>query len=279
MFFRKRQITFKNNDMTVKKLKILGTGGFSKVYLVCSDNEKLFALKRTKFKKNSLLLELVKNEINILKQICHPNIIGYYNHHILANKVYMLMEFCSFGTIEHKLFDINEAKIHLFSVSKAMIYLHSNNIIHRDISAANILLQTNDFGEKTIKLADFGLSVQINDVCGNDKSLYSNVCKSLACSGTVMYVAPEVLLHNVLCEYICATDIWSFAVLVYFLIFHKYPFEGNCVSEVIKNITKINHGTEQTHDNNAIDLVQKIFVLSPKKRITLEQMQSHPFFS
>lgn len=290
MIFKNKNIKFNNDkNNVVKKIKVLGVGGFSKVYLALDSENNHVALKRTKTNKNIKALHMAQNEINILKSISHPHVIKYYNSMILQKKVYLLIEYCCLGNIDKELFDLRRTKTCLLSVLQALQYLHGKNIVHRDITTFNILQQKNEIGEDIVKLSDFGLAVEIKDVCINNKDKYktsSDVCKSLTASGTIMYVAPEVVSYNVCCADIFSIDIWSFGVLIYYLVIHKYPFKGEYLPQIVDNIKHLKYQIEDASKShlpkdavdNALDIIKNIFVLQPKNRFSLEQIKSHPLF-
>lgn len=151
----------------------LGHGRFGKVYLVhekATKNE--YAMKRQTL--NATTEVMVRREIEIQSDLCHPNILRLYGHFQQDADVYLILEYAPNGNLYKKLykqpdkrFDEKSAAPYILSCADALIYLHERNIIHRDIKPENLLLGRDD----ELKIADFGLSVNSNNerrrtICG-----------------------------------------------------------------------------------------------------------------
>ncbi len=149
------------------------------------------------------------------------------------------------------------AKKLFLQIVKGISYCHSKNIFHRDIKLENILVLKDD----TIKIIDFGFGVKCN----------RDTCQKVLC-GTPSYMPPEILKRE---KYVaCYSDIWSLGVLFYSMLFGKFPFRGKNEEELLE---KINEGKLIFPEYNQIEdktkeLFQKIFILNPNKRISLDDM-------
>ena len=150
----------------------------------------------------------------------------------------------------------------------AVSHLHNLGIVHRDIKLENILLTT----DGDAKLIDFGMSVQI----GNSACLSS-------CCGSGHYMAPDILLtrsgHRK--RYGKEVDVWAAGVVLYVLLFKKYPFASpadNNKSSPSDIITAAYHVPADA-DPNAVDLLAKIFTIDPSNRITANEVIHHQYFA
>ena len=145
---------------------LLGKGGFAKCYeLICQDNNKTFAAKmlplsdiKTERQKHKLL-----TEIKIHKSLHHQQIVAFEHHFKDKTNVYILLELCQNQTLNElferrkKLTEI-EVQCYMIQLIKALQYLHSHRVIHRDLKLGNLFL--NDKME--LKVGDFGLATKSN---------------------------------------------------------------------------------------------------------------------
>lgn len=141
--------------------------------------------------------------------------------------------------------------------------IHGKGIIHRDLKLGNILI-----GDRMkIKICDFGLSTKLKDPGERKKT----VC------GTPNYIAPEILDslgHGM------EVDIWSLGVIVYTMLTGKPPFEDDSVESTYFNIRNNQYSFPTFGASQEIeDLIDRIFVVNPSERITLEEIYEHPFLN
>lgn len=160
---------------------------------------------------------VLRQEIEILKEIDHPSIIKYINSFETRHRLFLVIELCEGGTLQEliekqaksspqKMLSDEEASQIMKSILEAVSYLHSRGIVHRDLKPENILFtNSNDYSQ--IKLIDFGLTAKYNDSC--PMSLLDAHC------GTILYMAPEVAMKQ---EYSKSIDIWSLGIIMYNLI-------------------------------------------------------------
>ena len=141
-------------------------------------------------------------------------------------------------------------------------YIHSKNIVHRDIKPDNILIDLNN----TIKLCDFGVGKEIKQ---NTSHIY-DPC------GTPAFVAPELLIpdkpYN---PYL--TDVWSAGVVLYTMLSGYFPFRGNNDNELNDNILQGKYAPIVDITQACSDLMSKLLEINPLKRITLQQIEEHPW--
>lgn len=205
----------------------LGNGKFGVVKLAVNklSGEKLAAKFMSKKEMTNVDLELVRNEIEILKVCQHPNIIKIYDVYENAEFIYIFMEYCEggdlFTRLEKTKFKISEKKAAEYTIQllNGIYYLHEYGIVHRDLKPENILMSDNT-ENAVLKIIDFGLS----KIIGNDEK----------CSepyGTLSYVAPEVLQEK---PYNKKVDIWTLGIMSYLFLVGFLPFDDKHESEIAK---------------------------------------------
>ena len=209
----------------------IGSGAFGTVFLALdTETAGMLAVKSislTKNKENSTkFMENIRKEIKILKSLNHPNIIKYFQTDIDIdnNELNIITEYASGGSlisVVRQFKSLPERVIQRFTkqILSALVYLHSKNIIHRDLKCANILLTQNSH----IKLTDFGLSKFI-----------SAGCKSLEIAGSPYWMAPEVLTNEGTDS---SADIWSLGCLLIEMMTGYPPWYN--ISKSTKEVLKI----------------------------------------
>ena len=256
-----------------RKIRLLGKGGFARCYeLLDEETHQSYAGKI--IKKSSLIKSRTKqrliSEIKIHRSLNHENIVKFYHYFEDSQNVYILLELCYNQTL-HQLFKRRkkltelEAQYYIFYIIKALQYLHSLKIIHRDLKLANIFITEN----MQIKLGDFGLATQLE---------FDGERKRTLC-GTPNYIAPEILDgkkgHSI------EVDIWSIGIILYILLIGKPPFETNSAKETYKRIRLKNYSFPQGEkiSEPAKELIQNILVLEPHKRPSLEEILKSDFMT
>ncbi|KAK5584898.1 hypothetical protein RB653_006516 [Dictyostelium firmibasis] len=178
---------------------ILGTGSYGTVYkAIHKDTNFILAIKSIPIKES----EEIEKEISILKQCKSPNIVSYFGSGQQGDNLWILMEYCSANSIRDML-ELTEKSLTEKQISvilqqalKGLHYLHQSNIIHRDIKAANILINE----DAIVKLADFGVSSQLEDSLRGEASQLV---------GTPLWMAPEIIKRQ---NYNIKCDIWSLGI-------------------------------------------------------------------
>ncbi|CAH2008397.1 unnamed protein product [Acanthoscelides obtectus] len=169
--------------------KVLGTGTYSKVYVVTDQTRKKLACKvvRKKDAGDAFITKFLPRELKIVANIKHPNIVQVYQVIDTKQSVYMLMDFCEKGDLleyirMHGPFAVEKCKSIFKQVVDAVHYLHNLDVAHRDIKCENVFLTQ----KGSAKLGDFGFSRYCKDKAGED--LMSNTF-----CGSKAYAAPEIL--------------------------------------------------------------------------------------
>ena len=190
----------------------IGRGAFSIVYKVKSkENNNIYCLKKINTKKT----KDKENEINILSNLSHPNLIKCFFSFYNSENIYIIMDFCEFGDLFSLLQSVKKKKVFVnediiwniaIQVLVGLNYLHSKKIIHRDIKLLNLFMTK----DKKIKIGDMGMSIIFDE----EELIHSRV-------GTPLYIAPELVKKE---KYDYKIDIWSLGCSLYHLAKTVPPF-------------------------------------------------------
>ncbi|XP_054797968.1 calcium-dependent protein kinase 2-like [Prosopis cineraria] len=254
--------------------KELGRGQFGVTYL-CTENStgQQYACKSISKRKltSKSDREDIKREIQIMQHLSgQPNIVEFKGAYEDTHSVHVVMELCAGG----ELFDRIIAKGHYSERAAASIcrqivnvvhICHFMGVMHRDLKPENFLLSSK--GEKaSLKATDFGLSVFIEQ-----GKVYRDIV------GSAYYVAPEVLRRS----YGKEIDIWSAGVMLYILLSGVPPFwaekEKGIFDAILKGHIDFESQPWPSISYSAKDLVSKMLIQDPKKRITAAQVLEHPW--
>jgi calcium/calmodulin-dependent protein kinase I len=250
---------------------VLGSGYFAKVYLgEDKQSHEKVAIKviDKKMVEDPASLE---NEINIMKKVNHPSVVQMKAVFDTKEKLYIVLELMEGGElydriVKRKRFNEADAAFVTRQIFEALAYLHDVGVVHRDLKLENLLLVSKNEDDLRIKLADFGLS-----------KLYAGRVMQTAC-GTPFYVAPDVLLGG---GYGPSVDCWSAGVLLYVLLSGRLPFSADNDADLFRLIMKaelvFKSPQFDTVSETAKDLIRKLLVADPNKRLSAKQALQHPF--
>lgn len=254
--------------------KVLGHGHFGTVreaWRLSDPTKKLFAVKSIPKDKIVKDLKLMRRELEMLHIADHPNIIKFFETFEDERYVHIVMEECTGGDLfDHLItngqYTEQEAAVLLRKIISAINHLHHRHICHRDIKPENFLFQSPEKLSE-VKIIDFGLATKF----GEDQ-MHTVV-------GTPYYVAPDVLQGN----YGKECDVWSLGVLLYVMLAGYPPFYGDSQHEIFKRIIRgqFDFDREEWSDVSAEarDLISSMLVVNPAKRVTLEAVLRHEWFS
>eukprot|EP00842_Homolaphlyctis_polyrhiza_P003398 jgi/Hompol1/4059/HPOL_003454-RA len=198
--------------------------------------------------KDPRMARRVSDEVEIHWQLRHPCILELYNYFEDAENVYLVMELCKNGELFNYLrkrplpMSEPEARGVLEQLVRGLQYLHSNNILHRDLKLSNLLLtQSYD-----LKIADFGLAAKLFDPSGEQKTM----------CGTPNYISPEIVSRL---PYGLEADLWSLGCMMVTILTKIPPFENAFRAVFVADL--------ETNRNQ-----------DPKRRLPLAKVIQHPFF-
>jgi len=220
------------------------------------------------------MLQQFQTEINVLRNLHHPNIINLQDVYITNDKIFIVMELMSGGelfdyVVERGTLTEEEASQIIRKVTSAIVYMHQQNIIHRDLKPENLLLthKPRTPGEiPEVKIIDFGLSKLMQE---------APVASSFL--GTRGYLAPEMLQRQ---KYTRAVDAWALGVITYVLLCGCLPFDDDSASIPSEDILRSRFVLRfprwaKNLSPSARDLLQKLLEINPRHRYTAEQALSH----
>ena len=249
--------------------KIIGKGTFSTVKLGF-DRETGEKVAIKILEKNKILnksdAERVEREINILKEINHLNLIKIIKIKEDVDNYYMIMEFCENGElfsqiVKKRRLDENESAYYYFQLINGLEYIHSKNIVHRDLKPENLLINNKNI----LKIIDFGLSNYYKD-----NNFLSTPC------GSPCYASPEMIAGKKYDGNLI--DVWSSGIILFAMLCGYLPFDGPNNEILFKKILRCKIEYPKFLSNTAIDLLKKILVNEPNKRITISEIKKHPFY-
>ena len=254
----------------------IGKGGFGRVYKVRHKLSNQYrAMKIIQCKSSSEQHTLAINkEINILKNLDHPNIIKVYEFYSSEKYVYIINELCTGGELFDKIVDVKHfsesvACYIMRQLLSAIAYCHEKGVIHRDLKPENILIESSEEKNKdffNIKVIDFGTCEILKK-----KKLTEQI-------GTSFYIAPEVLKNG----YNEKCDLWSCGVILYILLCGSPPFYGKNEKEIFKKILDGNftfrHKIWNKISTEAKNLVLKLLQVNPTKRISAQEALDDVWF-
>eukprot|EP00756_Hemistasia_phaeocysticola_P013777 Hpha_TRINITY_DN15298_c0_g9::TRINITY_DN15298_c0_g9_i1::g.68304::m.68304 len=254
--------------------KTLGTGTFSKVKLgIDTEEDTQWAIKiidKAQLAKEHME-EQLKREIAVMKLLKHPNIVQLREVLQTHKHIYLVLELITGGElfdriVAAKKFDEKTARRYFQSLICGMGYCHAQGIAHRDLKPENLLLD----GQDTLKISDFGLSNLQRGPAGGGGTLLQTVC------GTPNYVAPEVLKER---GYNGITaDIWSCGVILFVMLAGYLPFDDPNMNALFNKIERGEYRMARHFTDPVKDIISRMLVIEPEKRITLEQIIQHPWF-
>jgi calcium-dependent protein kinase len=253
--------------------EILGEGFNGHVFLAKNNNTGLeYAVKP--FKLRGLDQETkqdLTNEVEIFLSMDHPHIARLSDCYQSEDKFCLVMECCTGGELLRRIskkrrFSEKDAVETTFQMLLAVRYIHSHNIVHRDIKLENFLFEKPD--TDFIKLIDFGFS----------KVFKPNAHLHQSC-GTMPYLAPEVFSG----KYTHQCDMWSLGVTVFILLYGKFPFNGKNKAALERQITKrkLSVDTKACNDVSAAarDFVESLLKNDPTERLTSQRALDHPWIA
>ncbi|GMT08835.1 hypothetical protein PFISCL1PPCAC_132, partial [Pristionchus fissidentatus] len=245
-----------------KLLKTIGKGNFAKVKLAkhipTGIEVAIKIIDKTALNPSSL--QKLFREVKIMKQLDHPNIVKLYQVMETEQTLYLVMEYASGGEVfdylvAHGRMKEKEARAKFRQIVSAVQYLHQKNIIHRDLKAENLLLDS----DMNIKIADFGFSNHF--AIGNKLDTFC---------GSPPYAAPELFQGK---KYDGPeVDVWSLGVILYTLVSGSLPFDGQNLKELRERVLRGKYRIPFYMSTDCENLLKKFLVLNPQRRGTLESV-------
>ncbi|KAJ8657249.1 hypothetical protein O0I10_007065 [Lichtheimia ornata] len=252
--------------------KILGKGASGRVKLgihrYTGEHVAIKIISKAFLAANPTIEKAVRREIAIMKLIRHPNVVGLLDviDDEASPNLYIILEYVEGGELFEYLVSKgrlteNEARRHFQHMILGLDYCHHHLICHRDLKPENLLLDSSN----NIKIADFGMaSLQPAE------SMLQTSC------GSPHYASPEIVTgmpYNG-----AASDIWSCGVILYALLAGHLPFDDDNIRSLLNKVKAGKYAMPNHISRSAQDLLRRILVVDPNKRINMKQIMAHPWF-
>ncbi|CAD8138169.1 unnamed protein product [Paramecium octaurelia] len=246
----------------------LGEGSYGKVSLV---TQKVIGLPRAMKQIRKDKIEQKDNmiqEVSILKELDHPNIVSVYELYEDEQYVYIITEYLSGGELFEKIneidhFDETIAAGYMRKILEAVNYCHNKNVVHRDLKPENIIFESRKVNS-SLKIIDFGTAKELLE----SKKLSQRI-------GTPYYIAPEVINK----QYDKKCDVWSCGVILFIMLCGFPPFNGQSQQELYQRIQAGVYSFDEPEwkeiSEDAKDLIKKMLVTDPDKRISAQDALQH----
>ncbi|RPD63260.1 kinase [Lentinus tigrinus ALCF2SS1-6] len=298
-----------NVSIRWQQRRFIGAGSFGSVYLAINlDSNTLMAVKEIKFQETAGLTNLysyIRDELQVMEMLHHPNVVEYYGIEVHRDKVYIFEEYCQGGSLaallEHgRIEDEGILQVYTLQMLEGLAYLHSQGVVHRDIKPDNILLD--HMG--VIKYVDFGAAKIIaknqrtmqrsrripetptpaagtNSPAGTAAPGSGQFGMNNSLTGTPMYMSPEVIRNNKRGRH-GAMDIWSLGCVVLECATGRKPW-SNLDNEwaIMFHI-----GVATQHpplpdpgqlSEMGIDFIRQCLTIDPAQRPTAIELMDHPW--
>ncbi|XP_006883086.1 PREDICTED: serine/threonine-protein kinase PAK 6 isoform X2 [Elephantulus edwardii] len=211
--------------------------------------------------------ELLFNEVVIMRDYQHLNVVEMYKSYLVGEELWVLMEFLQGGALTDIVSQVrlNEEQIATVceAVLQALAYLHAQGVIHRDIKSDSILLTL----DGRVKLSDFGFCAQISKDVPKRKSLV----------GTPYWMAPEVISRAL---YATEVDIWSLGIMVIEMVDGEPPYFSDSPVQAMKRLRDSPPPRlKNSHKVSPVlrDFLERMLVRDPQERATAQELLDHPF--
>ena len=279
-------------------IKSIGKGAFGEVFLTTKrGTQQQFATK--KVQKSVVLQEKVKkyfnNEIFILRNVNHPNIIKLYEIKQTLNNFYLVFDLCNGGGLSNclekymknngnKPFTQEIVQHIMRQLVSGLQYLHNNKILHRDLKSDNVLVNFEKEEDKknfdllkcVVKIIDFGFARYLE----NDTLAQSVL-------GSPINMDPQILMkmrkidNNQSFGYDQKADIWSLGTICYEILIGTPPFDATSYEELT---SKIQRGNYKIPNNlqlsvEAVSFLNAMLQYDPKQRLDINQLAKHKFLT
>ena len=274
-----------------KLFKIIGKGSFGEVYLTQKgDNPTKLATKCIDIKKiNVGIKKYLKNELEILKELNHPNLIHLENIMQSHHHYFIVMELCNGGTLYEclhkygKPFSQKIIQYFMRQIVEGLKYIHSKNIIHRDIKLDNVLVNfKNEEDEKNLnllnaeaKIIDFGLATKL----GPDKLAITALGSPVNMDPIILKKYDKAGGFAKLQKYNEKADIWSLGTICYEMLTGENLFQANNLQELIAKSERGEYIIPITNDlsNEIVSFINAMLQYDSLKRYSAEELSRHDF--
>ncbi|KAE9586787.1 hypothetical protein Lal_00005005 [Lupinus albus] len=260
-----------------QKGKLIGRGSFGSVYHGTNlETGSSCAMKEVDLipddPKSADCIKQLEQEIIILRQLNHPNIVQYYGSEIVGDHFYIYMEYVCPGSINKFMHDhcgaMTESMVRNFTwhILSGLAYLHSKKTIHRDIKGPNLLVNASG----TVKLADFGVA-----------KILTRKSYQLSLKGSPYWMAPELMMAAIKKEsspnIAMAVDIWSLGCTIIEMLTGKPPWSEFEEAQAMFKVLHKSPAIPETLSSEGQDFLRQCFRRNPADRPSAAMLLTHAF--
>lgn len=248
----------------------IGRGNFAKVKVAVHEptghRVALKLIDRRTIDSDSKLDVKIRREIGILRLLHHPHIMRLYDVIATRSHMVLVLEYVGGGELFEYLarrgrLEEGHARRLFQQLVSGVAYCHRFNVAHRDLKPENIAFSED---HSSLKIGDFGLSGLMQD-----GAFFSTSC------GTPNYAAPEVVSGRLYSGR--EADVWSCGVVLFTMLCGRLPFDEDYVQLLFKKIQRASYTVPAHVSPLARDLLQRMLVVNPLERATLQQVAQHPW--
>ena len=285
------------DDITL--FQCLGKGSYGEVYLSKKEGKnELFATKKMdrKYADQPHVAKYLKNEIAILKELNHKNIVKLEDVKITQNHYYLVMEFCNGGTLTEclrkyqkkygKPFSEEIVQYLMKQIISAIRYIHNRHIIHRDLKLDNILVHFNSENDlnnlnmmrAVIKVIDFGFATHL----GKSNLVYSTLGSPINMDPTILKKMTENKQggnNGKMVGYDQKADIWSLGTLCYEMLIGHSAFNSNSMKELVEKVESGSYTIPTNLSKEVISFLNAMLQYNAQKRLTADELARHHFLT
>ncbi|XP_054623335.1 myosin light chain kinase family member 4-like isoform X2 [Dunckerocampus dactyliophorus] len=262
-----------SNFYTINWQEVLGGGRFGQVHK-CVENSSGLTLAAKVIKARAQKeKEVVKNEIQVMNNLDHANLIQLYAAYESRNDIILVLEYVGGGELFNRIIDENytlmelDAVVFIRQICEGLQHMHKMYILHLDLKPENILCVSRVTNK--IKIIDFGLA-----------RIYKPREKLRVNFGTPEFLAPEVINYDFVSF---NTDMWSLGVITYMLLSGLCPFLGDNDNETLNNILACQWNLEEQEfvdtSEEAKDFISRLLVVNKSWRMGASEALRHPWLS
>jgi serine/threonine protein kinase len=277
--------------------KCLGKGSFGEVFLtkVKGDDSKKYATKKLDREQieNTEAIKYLKNEITILHNLQHPNIVKFVDIKKTKKHYYIVMEYCNGGELSKALEEYQEKFGKPFSqeivqhfmrqIISAFKYIHGLKIIHRDVKLDNVLLNFESEKDKedlnlmkaTAKIIDFGFACQVS----KKGLVYSTLGSPINMDPLLLKKLNSKSKKARQLGYDQKADVWSLGTICYEMLIGKSAFDAEDMDELIEKIEDGTYTVPTNLSKEIISFINGMLQYEAVKRLNCEQLSQHPFLT
>ena len=279
-----------------KLFKLLGKGSFGEVYLTQKGNNPQIMATKSLDKKQTdrpSVKKYFENEISIMKELNHPNIVKFYDLLATHSHYYVVMEYCNGGGLSDCLkkykklynrpFTQEIVQYLMRQILEGLIYLHSRKIIHRDIKLDNILVTFSNDKDKNslnmlasrVKIIDFGLATRL----GPEDLTYTALGSPINMDPLILKKYNKAGGYEQLQGYNEKADIWSLGTICYEMLTGEAMFKCNSMKELMHKVEKGNYTIpiNSNFSKEAVAFLNSMLQYDPDSRLSSEELVQQDF--